>query len=83
MVTRSQFNEFLKSVNLSDLETRKQINSMVIDEVIEQNHMRQFWEVNGFPPLDTSIVKFLRPCPVVVYGLNGWEVRFNNQWFCD
>lgn len=83
MATRQEFNLFLKSANLNDRLVRAQINQTVIGEVLDTRYQRKAWEVAGFAPLNTSSAEYLRPCPRVVFGQNGWHVIFDNQWFVD
>lgn len=83
VVTRSEFDQYLQSADLKDLAVRKQINSTVIDEVVSTRYNRQHWNVAGFAPLNTSQVQYLRPCPHMTFGVNGWQVVVKNQWFCD
>lgn len=82
-MTRSEFYAFVNGVNLDDRSVRQRINSVVIDEVLDQQFVRQSWNVQGFAPLDTSCQKVLRPCPKVVFGASGWTIAFDGQWFCD
>ena len=82
-MTRKQLNVFLNKCNLNDLDVRKEISKIVVDEVIKTRYKRKIWEADGFPPLDVSGEEYLRPVPVCVFGASGWAVRSCAEWFCD
>lgn len=83
VVTRQDFDNFVRAVDLSDRSVRQQINRMVVDEVLGTRHQSKQWNVQGVAPLDVSGSEYLRPCPRVVLGDLGWQVVIGRRWFCD
>lgn len=83
VLSRVEFDNYLVTANLNDSDIRNYINSVVIDEVIKDEFKSQSLEVKGFPPLDTSCPKYLRPTPACIFGKDGWTVRMDSDWFVD
>lgn len=83
VLTRQQFDDLVRSADLSDREVRQRINGIVLNEVLDTRHQTKHWEVQGFAPLGVSGQEYLRPCARVVLGDAGWQVTLERNWFCD
>ncbi len=83
LLTREQFQQLLETLNLENQEDRIKINNIVIDEVVESQFKFSWMEVKGFPSLNTSSMRYLRPVPTCVWGKDGWTVKFMPLWFIN
>jgi hypothetical protein len=82
-MTRQEFNGFIRVADLGDRATRQRVNGVALDEILDTRQTAKQWDVKGCAPLTVSGQEYLRPCPRVVLGDSGWQVKVEQRWFCD
>ena len=80
ILTRQQYQEELNSLDLNRSKDRQLLSRIVIDEILDVRNIID-WDENPF--INYSRTEYKRPCPKVIFGSNGWEIRFTENWFCD